>query len=150
MIAGHFAAVFVTLFVAHQFADHWVQTDRQAARKGLPGWPGRRACAAHVITYTAFQVLCLLLLFHELGWDDDQRNWAGVALGVAFSAITHYIADRRDPLQALAEAWGHAQFWALGKPRPGRDDNPSLGTGAYALDQSWHYLCLFGSALLIA
>ncbi len=41
-------------------------------------------------------------------------------------------------------------FWYLGKPRFGKDDNPSLGTGAYALDQSWHYLWLFVCALILA
>ncbi|WP_243704711.1 MULTISPECIES: hypothetical protein [unclassified Micromonospora] len=30
------------------------------------------------------------------------------------------------------------------------DDNPSLGTGAYALDQSWHIAFLFVSAVVIA
>jgi hypothetical protein len=42
------------------------------------------------------------------------------------------------------------QFWTLGAPRPDRDDNPSLGTGAYALDQSFHYFFLFYTALIIA
>src|SRR5256885_16927252 len=63
--------------------------------------------------------------------------------GLAVSAVTHYIADRRTPLLRLAEAMqpvtGKADFYRLGAPREGRDDNPSLGTGAYALDQSWHY-----------
>ena len=45
---------------------------------------------------------------------------------------------------------GKADFYRLGAPRDGRDDNPSLGTGAYALDQSWHYLWLFVAALIIA
>lgn len=46
-----FAAVFVALYAAHQVADHWVQTQHQAETKGLAGWRGRIACAAHVTTY---------------------------------------------------------------------------------------------------
>jgi hypothetical protein len=45
---------------------------------------------------------------------------------------------------------GKGEFWHLGAPRPGHDDNPCLGTGAYALDQSWHIAWLFISALVIA
>jgi hypothetical protein len=45
--------VFAALYAAHLVADHWVQTQRQAVTKGLPGWPGRIGCAAHVATYTA-------------------------------------------------------------------------------------------------
>jgi hypothetical protein len=33
---------------------------------------------------------------------------------------------------------GRESFARFGAPREGRDDNPVLGTGAYALDQSWH------------
>jgi hypothetical protein len=61
---------------------------------------------------------------------------------MAVSAISHYVADRRTPLRRLAglldRPTGKPAFWSLGLPRPGRDDNPTLGTGAYALDQSWH------------
>ncbi len=73
-----------------------------------------------------------------------------MAVGLTVSAVTHYIADRRTPLRRLAELTGSARFYALGCPRPGRDDNPSLGTGSYALDQSFHYLFLFVAALVIA
>ena len=36
----------------------------------------------------------------------------------------------------------------LGAPRQGHDDAPHLGTGAYALDQSWHAAWLFAAALV--
>ena len=78
------------------------------------------------------------------------------AVGLAVNAVSHYAADRRRPLLSLAE-WlsatvipGKDGFWHLGAPRPGCDDNPCLGTGAYALDQSWHIGWLFISALVIA
>jgi hypothetical protein len=44
---------------------------------------------------------------------------------------------------------GKGEFYRLGAPRRGRDDNPTLGTGAYALDQAWHVGWLFISALII-
>ncbi|RSM56600.1 transcriptional regulator [Actinoplanes sp. ATCC 53533] len=147
MTAATFAAVFVALFVAHQVADHWVQTDHQALHKGDPGRAGRLTCAAHVATYTATALLAVLALPLFLGLP---LNPAGVAAGLAVSAVTHYIADRRTPLAALAALVRLDAFYALGKPRPGRDDNPCIGTGAYALDQSLHYLFLFAAALVIA
>jgi hypothetical protein len=36
----------------------------------------------------------------------------------------------------------------MGIPRPGTDDAAHLGTGAYALDQSWHVGWLFIAALI--
>ncbi|MFI5497365.1 DUF3307 domain-containing protein [Actinoplanes sp. NPDC051859] len=146
MTAARFAAVFVALYVAHQLADHWVQTQHQADCKGRPGWPGRLACAAHVATYTLTAVAALAALPLVLGLHLSLGRVAG---GLAVSALTHYIADRRTPLRRLAELVGAGRFYVLGTPRPGRDDNPSLGTGAYALDQSFHYLWLFVAALII-
>ncbi len=147
MTAATFAAVFVALFVAHQVADHWIQTQHQADCKGGPGWPGRIACAAHVASYTATAVVALDALHFGLGL---RLNPWQVAAGLAVSAVTHYIADRRTPLRWLAELTGAGRFYALGIPRAGRDDNPSLGTGSYALDQSFHYLFLFVAAIVIA
>ena len=141
-----FAAVFIALFVAHQVADHWVQTQHQADRKGLPGRAGRIACAAHVATYTLTAVAALVTMAAATGIDLGPGR---VAAGLAVSAVTHYIADRRTPLKRLAALVGAGRFYALGAPRPGRDDNPSLGTGSYALDQSFHYAWLFVAALII-
>lgn len=50
----------------------------------------------------------------------------------------------------MACAIGSAKFYGLGTCRPGHDDNPSLGTGAYALDQSWHVGWLMIAALVAA
>ncbi|MFI1994975.1 DUF3307 domain-containing protein [Actinoplanes sp. NPDC020271] len=142
-----FAAVFVALYVAHQVADHWIQTQHQADCKGRPGWPGRIACAAHVATYTLAALVALAAV--ALSTDLDVAP-GKVAAGLAISAVTHYVADRRTPLKRLADLCGAGRFYRLGIPRPGRDDNPSLGTGSYALDQSFHYLFLFVAALVIA
>ncbi|QSB14146.1 DUF3307 domain-containing protein [Natronosporangium hydrolyticum] len=152
MSAGYEAAavvgaVFAALYAAHMVGDHFVQTQHQADHKGLPGWRGRVACLGHVVSYTATGVVALLVLVLGTGLTLDP--WR-VAAGLAISAVTHYIADRRTPLRRLAEATGSARFYLLGVPRPGRDDNPSLGTGAYALDQSWHIGWLFVAAVVIA
>lgn len=146
-MSADFAAVFVALYAAHQVADHWVQTQYQADHKGRPGWPGRLACAAHVATYTLTGVVALFAVAAVTGWRPDL---GGLAAGLAVSAVSHYIADRRTPLFRLALVLGSGPFWTLGAPRAGRDDNPSLGTGAYALDQSWHIGWLFVTALIIA
>ena len=145
--AATFAAVFAALYVAHQVADHWVQTQHQADTKGHPGWAGRAACAAHVATYTLTAVVALGLLAAGTGLRFDLFH---VAVGLLISAVSHYVADRRTPLRKLAELSRSARFYALGTPRTGRDDNPSLGTGAYALDQSFHLFFLFAAALFIA
>lgn len=62
--------------------------------------------------------------------------------------MSHWWADRRVTLRGLAHRLGKAGFYALGVPRDGHDDNPSLGTGAYALDQSFHIAALFIAALI--
>lgn len=147
MTTADFAAVFAALFAAHQVADHWVQTQHQADHKGLPGWVGRIACAAHVATYTLTAAVALGLVAAVTGW---RPSLLAVVAGLIISAISHYIADRRTPLRWIAERTGSAAFYRLGAPRPGRDDNPSLGTGAYALDQSWHIAWLFAAALVCA
>ncbi|MEV0404982.1 hypothetical protein [Actinoallomurus sp. NPDC050550] len=84
-------------------------------------------------------------------------TWTGFILGQVISAVTHYWADRRSTLRGLAEKLGKTAFYRLGAPRTGtdkdgkeRDDNPSLGTGAYALDQSWHKLWILIAAIVTA
>ena len=166
-VAASFAAVAVALYVAHQVADHWVQTSHQAAHKGKPGHEGRLACLAHVASYTLCTTLAVLVTWLLL---DLPVTLGGVILGQVISAVTHYWADRRTTLQRLAERLGLAGFYRLGSPRPvrvlvvdehghvahGADgtpvtvpvDAPSLGTGAYALDQSWHYAWLGVAALV--
>lgn len=142
-----FAAVLPALLVAHNVADHWVQTNHQAATKGRHDHAGRVACAMHVLSYTAVTATTVLLLWAVLGLAISS---VGFVAGQVVSAVTHYWADRRFTLARLAALLGKAQFYALGVPRADRDDNPSLGTGSYALDQAWHWLWLFVAALLTA
>jgi hypothetical protein len=147
MHAATFAAVFAALFVAHSVGDHWVQTSAQSAAKGRPGWAGRLAGARHVATLTLTKLVVLLPVAALLGL---HLAWPGVVIGLGVDAVSHWWADRRTTLARLAAAIGQSGFYRLGAPREGRDDNPSLGTGAYALDQSWHYLWLLVAALVIA
>lgn len=145
--AGAFGAVFAVLYAAHVVADHWVQTNQQARDKGGSGWSARLADVRHVASLTAVKVLFLGAAGAVLGL----RVPVGQAVaGLLIDAVSHYWADRRFTLARLAAALGKAEFYALGSPRPGRDDNPSLGTGAYALDQSWHIGWLFVAALVVA
>ena len=144
---ARFAATFAALYAAHQVADHWVQTQHQADTKGRPGWRARLACAAHVGTYTATAAAALYAVNRRTGMGLTPGR---AAAALALSAVTHYAADRRTPLRRLAELTGFARFYALGAPRPGHDDNPSIGTGAYALDQSFHVGCLAAAALIAA
>lgn len=145
--AGTFAAVAVGLLIAHRVADHWVQTGHQAALKGRRNSVGRIACARHVASYTGVTAFTVLVLWFAFRLD---VTWWGFAVGQLVSAVTHYWADRRFTLAWFAGALGKAEFYALGAPRAGRDDNPTLGTGAYELDQSWHWGWLGVAAFLTA
>ena len=108
---------------------------------------GRRACAAHVATYTATTAVAVAAAWWAFALPIDP---VGFVLGQMVSALTHYVADRRTPLVRIAARAGRGGFYALGAPRTGRDDNPVLGTGAYALDQSWHHAWLGIAAALTA
>ncbi|EIE99806.1 DUF3307 domain-containing protein [Saccharomonospora glauca] len=142
-----FAVVLPSLLVAHQVVDHWGQSSHQAGNKGRAGWVGRWNCAKHVATYTVVTALAVGLVWTVLGLS---ITVGGFVAGQIVSAVTHYWADRRTTLARLAELLGRGDFYRLGAPRAGRDDNPSLGTGAYVLDQSWHWAWLFAAALTTA
>lgn len=145
--AGAFGAIFAALFAAHSVADHWVQREHQALNKGAAGWAGWLANLRHVGGLTLTQLAAVLVLMPVL--DLRLSGWQ-VAAGLAVNAVTHAWADRRHTLQWLASRVGKGGFYQLGAPRAGHDDAPHLGTGAYALDQSWHIGWLFVAALIIA
>lgn len=136
--AGSIALAYIGLRVAAHVADHWVQTDCQATHKGLKGWVGRLACGRHVASYVAVQGLTVVALYAVSG---SHQHWWGLLWGLGLSAVTHYWADRRRPLQKLAELTGKGEFYKRGEV---------LGSGAYALDQSWHHLWETVGAVLIA
>ncbi len=159
--AAVFAAVFVALYIAHSVGDHWVQTSHQAAHKGendrTPGQSsraGRIACTLHVLGLTATKGIALAAVVLVL---DLPFTVTGVAAGLGIDAATHWWADRRSTLAWLAKVTGKTEFLSLGTPaHPAYpvtakgEYAPTLGTGAYALDQSFHHLFLGVAALLIA
>ncbi|MFF5111585.1 DUF3307 domain-containing protein [Streptosporangium sp. NPDC000509] len=141
------AAVFVALYAAHSVGDHWVQTHHQACAKGAPTVAGRLACLRHVATLTLTKAAALAALALVA---DLTLHPITLLTGLIVDALSHYWADRRVTLAALAERLGKGDFYHLGAPRPDTADAPHLGTGAYALDQSWHIGFLFIAALIIA
>ncbi|MET7795669.1 DUF3307 domain-containing protein [Streptomyces decoyicus] len=152
--AAVFAAVFIALYVAHSVGDHWLQSSCQAADKGMPGRVGRLACSRHVLGLTLTKLLALLAVVLLL---DLPVTATGVTIGLTVDAITHWWADRRTTLAWLAKVTGKAEFYRLGTPahpaHPVTDKGKPaahLGTGAYALDQSFHHLWLLVAALIIA
>lgn len=147
--AAVMAVSYVALIAAHEVADYWLQTPCQAMTKGGAGWKARGACARHVATLTATKAAALLTAFAVTGLPVRPLWWAA-SLGV--DAVSHYWADRRTTLRALA-AWcgpGKAGFYDLGAPRPGHDDNMPAITGAGLLDQAWHKGWLFLTVLILA
>lgn len=146
-----FAAAFAALFAAHSFGDHWYgQTHRQALGKGGRGRhaaEGRRHCVNHVLLLAGHKAAFLFSTALVTGL---RPSVLFVAAGLLVDGVSHYWADRRFTLQWLAEHTGKGAFYQLGQPREGSDDAPHLGTGAYAMDQSWHIGWLFVTALIIA
>jgi hypothetical protein len=123
--------VLAVLLVSHLVGDFLLQTDWQARHKykGLGGDPvARRALLTHVATYT-------LAFLPALVWIGLERGAArAVAIGVLI-AVPHMIQDDRRLLDAyMARVKGVSQ----------------TSTGlAVAVDQSFHVLTLFGTALLV-
>jgi hypothetical protein len=136
---------FVALYAAHEVGDHWIQTGAQAMAKGLPDRTGRLACARHVATLAAVKAAAIAAVAVTLGLP---VNPLAAVAALAVDAVSHYWADRRVTLASFAARLGKGEFYRMGSPRPGHDDAPHLGTGAYALDQSWHIGWLFVAALV--
>ncbi|OPC84204.1 hypothetical protein B4N89_27670 [Embleya scabrispora] len=138
--ATRFGAVAAILLAAHHVGDYWLQTHGQAQAKGKPGAEGRRACAAHVATYTLGQAAALAAADRYLGLGIRRRR---AVTGLAVSAATHYLVDRRRPLEAIANRLGKGKFYRVGA------GHGCLGTGAGAMDQSWHLAwCTLAAAVV--
>ncbi|WP_260636324.1 DUF3307 domain-containing protein [Streptomyces angustmyceticus] len=153
MHVATFAAVFIALYVAHSVGDHWVQTSCQSATKSQPGWTGRLAGIRHVATLTATKLALLALVAVLLGLS---LSVVGLVVGMGVDALTHWWADRRSTLAWLAKVTGKAEFYSLGTgAHPAHPVTAAggpaahLGTGAYALDQSFHHLWLLVAALIV-
>ena len=123
--------LFTLFLVCHLAGDFLLQTDWQASNKhgGCGRDPvRRRALTHHVLTYTVCFVPACVWIGADLG--------AGLgAATVALIAVPHFIQDDG----RLIAAWGR-RVKKLGDP-------PSL---LYmTVDQSFHILILFGTALLV-
>ncbi|GAA1401506.1 hypothetical protein GCM10009639_43890 [Kitasatospora putterlickiae] len=143
--AVRFTVSYALLRAAADVADHWIQTDYQASTKGQhdhaegqSSAAGRRACAAHVASYTATQAAVLLAGTRLLG---VRLRPVPVVAALAVSAVTHYVADRREPLRRLADETGKGRFVRLA--------DHGLN-GGYLLDQAWHHGWETAAALIAA
>ncbi|MDG6101608.1 DUF3307 domain-containing protein [Dactylosporangium aurantiacum] len=132
-----FVVTLTVLLVGHSLGDHVAQTDRQASHKAGPGGAGWRALAGHLLTYHLTITAALLLTCAALRLP---LSPAGVAAGVAFSAVTHGLLDRRWPVRAVLRATGSPQF----------ADTTSPVCGMYVADQALHQASLLVAALLVA
>ncbi|WP_445183471.1 transcriptional regulator [Pseudonocardia sp. Cha107L01] len=97
--AARFAASYIAMPSAHTFADYWAQTTHQATRHAGENAVGRRACVAHVAVYTLSGTVTVCAANKMLSLD---ATWRGILIGQFISGASHYFADRRHPLRALA------------------------------------------------
>ncbi len=140
--ASRFAAVAATLTAAHHVGDFMAQTDHQAACK--PAAEDRtvvcseseswRSLASHVASYHAVQVAGLLVANRALGL---KLRPSRVLAGVALSAVTHAVIDRRWLVRLWMDNTGS------------RDFRVKAG-GAMHVDQTMHHASLWAAALVIA
>jgi hypothetical protein len=134
-----FAVIAVTLYAAHQVADHvFGQTDEQSAHKADPGLAGWWFLLRHVFAYHLVMGVMVAAAVVLL---DVPVSGAGLATGFGFSAATHALLDRRWPVRWLLEHTGSRPFSRLA----GHGIN-----GMYLADQALHYACLWIAALFIS
>ncbi|GAA0809823.1 DUF3307 domain-containing protein [Spirilliplanes yamanashiensis] len=132
-----FVVTLLALLVGHQVGDHVLQSDRQAAEKCGPGRAALRAMAGHLLAYhlAVGAVLAVVAFVLHL-----PLSVPGVVAGLAFSAVTHGLLDRRHLVRVVLQR--------TGSPRFAEQTTPVCGM--YVADQALHWLCLLISALLIA
>jgi hypothetical protein len=123
--------VFVVFLICHLVGDYMLQTDWQARHKagGLTGsGEMRRALLSHIATYTLAFVPAFIWL-----WGSVHAWVFGLA---AVIAIPHLIQDDGRLLAG----------YSIRVKKADLNTNPAL---AAALDQSFHLLALFLTALLV-
>jgi hypothetical protein len=124
--------VFAVLVVCHLVGDFLFQTDWQARCKehGLgPAPEHRRALVSHVISYMVAFVPALI-------WIGIETDVAWAVLTAAVIAVPHLIQDDRRLLDSY-----------MRKVKGLAESSPGL---RIAVDQAFHVLFLFGTALLVA
>lgn len=123
--------VFAVLVVSHLVGDFLLQTDWQARFKenGLGPEPEhRRALASHVFTY-------MLAFVPALIWIGIETDVAWAVLTAAVIAVPHLVQDDRRLLDAY-----------MRKVKGLAESSPGL---RIAVDQAFHVVFLFGTALLV-
>lgn len=131
--AATFAAVYTLLHAAHQAGDYLAQTDPQALRKPCAAdrdvqctetesWG---ALVGHITSYHLIQAAALLLANRALSLHLTPGR---AAAGIAISALTHTLIDRRWPVRLWMDHTGSSGFRSRG--------------GAPQVDQAMHYLAL--------
>jgi hypothetical protein len=131
-----FGSILITLWVAHKFADHIIQTDSMAARKmgaKLGDWALAFIHAASHVTLSIPMLAVLAAL------QDTPINWAGTAAGMTLIGFSHWFIDRRWPVQWLMRHTGSAEF--------AKGEGPVYGP--YHVDQTLHISVLWIAALPI-
>ena len=123
--------VFAVFIVCHLAGDFLLQTDWQALHKRGGLWPGdresRRALFSHVTVYT-------LVFVPSVIWIANQKSGLAFAL-LAVVFIPHLVQDDGSVLMA----WN--RIVKRSSPMPG-------DTLYMAIDQAFHIVFLFGTALL--
>lgn len=177
--AAIFAVLLTTFAEIHPFCDHIVQTSRDAMNKGMRGghqvywidgvavgqepkdedrasWRtmtaselGRRCAAHHVLTYTLGQAAASAGVRRVLGL---RVPWRELLAGTAINALTHYVIDRREPLNWFLRSRFVGKRTYLEdstvQRKPGAVDDSGPGTGLYECDQAVHRLIGVAAALM--
>jgi hypothetical protein len=130
------ANLFVLALLGHLVGDYLLQTKHMALTKTQPGWPGTKACTAHVAIYTA--AVCLFL-------------WTAHPLIVALIAVPHWLIDRF----SAASAWlkiirGRTFEDAYRSKDQYREFDIAFTSIVYTVtDNTMHLLCLWAVTFLI-
>jgi hypothetical protein len=144
---------FAALYAGHYLGDQWIQTAAQACKKSLDRPDAKTLeahwhCAKHVFNYT---LSGLLMFLGAAAWLNLPVRPGWLAAGIALNAITHYVVDLRSPLMWMAKKVGRMGYVEHCQVvRPTGPERVGPGTGAFHLDQAWHFIWIFFSALLIA
>jgi Protein of unknown function (DUF3307) len=129
--APDWPSLFAAFLVCHLSGDLLLQTEWQALTKvrGLDDPEGRRALIAHAATYT-------LAYVPALAWIGAGRTPARAAGIAALIGLPHILVDDGRFVRGWLREVKHS-------PEPA----PSL---RLMVDQSFHVVCLFGTAMLAA
>jgi hypothetical protein len=122
--------VFAVFVVCHLAGDFLLQTEWQAMNKRGGLWNGtgsRRALVSHVTVYTACFIPALVWLADDIG------AWAIALVAIIF--VPHFVQDDGRPLIA----WNRSIKGA----------DPASDVLYMAVDQSFHLVFLFATAILV-